>query len=204
MPAVKRIQTPNYSLLVWRIEEELSFFARALQLNAHEIAEFNQLSYPKRRLEWMAARYVQREVCNDSLIKDQWGKPHLSASSGHISLAHCNNYAAAIYSAKGAVGVDVEPIKDKVQRIADKFLTERELQLIGVPRSSENLIAAWSIKEAIYKWYGKKKLSFKQNIQLQKLSLQSTQAEVLFTVDNQKESKEVNIENIGDVVLAYL
>lgn len=204
MPAVKRIDSPTYQLLVWRIEEDLSFFAQAITLNAEEALEYGQISHKARKLEWMAARYVQRKLYNDYLVKDQWGKPHLASSSAHISIAHCTHYAAAIYSKVGPVGVDVEPIHEKVQRIANKFLSEGELQLLDSKNLTASLIAAWSVKEAIYKWYGKKELSFKRNIQLQEFSLDAQKAKVLFALDNQSTIKEVKMVHLEEVILAFV
>ena len=69
---------------------------------------------------------------------------------------------------------------------------------------TEHLITSWSIKEAVYKWYGKKALSFQRNIQIQPFSLDSKHAEVLFVLDNQRISKQVNFENLGDIILAFM
>ena len=71
-------------------------------------------------------------------------------------------------------------------------------------RMTEHLIASWSIKEAVYKWYGKKALSFQRNIQIQPFSLDSEHAEVLFLLNNQRIRKQVHIENLGTIILAFL
>ena len=203
MPLVRHIQTASFEVKIWRIEEDLSFFAQAITLNEHEASEYSQISYPARKLEWMTARFVQRQVCSDSLIKDQWGKPHLHSKAGYVSIAHCKHFAAAIYSGQDAVGIDIEPIHGKVHRIAQKFLSDSELKKIDSTRSTEDLIVSWSVKEAIYKWYGKKELSFKRNIQIKDLSYESGIAKVLFSVDNLQIIKKVNFENLGEVILAF-
>ena len=204
MPAVKQLNTSSYRLLVWRIEEDVSFFSQSITLNAQEANEYSQISYEKRRLEWMAARYVQRQLCEDSLVKDEWGKPHLESQEGFVSIAHCTGYAAAIFSMQSPVGIDIEPIHDKVHRIAQKFLSEIEFNNMDASRMTEHLITSWGIKEAVYKWYGKKALSFQRNIQIQPFSLDSKHAEVLFVLDNQRISKQVNFENLGDIILAFM
>ena len=204
MPAVKQLNTSSYRLLVWRIEEDVSFFSQSITLNTQEANEYSQISYEKRRLEWMAARYVQRQLCDHSLVKDEWGKPHLESQEGFVSIAHCNGYAAAIFSTQSPVGIDIEPIHDKVHRIAQKFLSEMEFNNMDALRMTEHLITSWGIKEAVYKWYGKKALSFQRNIQIQPFSLDSKHAEVLFLLNNQRIRKQVHIENLGTIILAFL
>jgi len=204
MPAVKQLNTSSYRLLVWRIDEDLAFFSQSITLNAQEANEYSQISYEKRRLEWMAARYVQRQLCDDSLVKDEWGKPHLESQEGFVSIGHCTGYAAAIFSKQSPVGIDIEPIHDKVHRIAQKFLSEIEFNFMDASRMTEHLITSWGVKEVVYKWYGKKALSFQRNIQIQPFSLDSKHAEVLFILDNQRTSKQVKFENLGDIILAFM
>lgn len=203
MPEIRRISTDTFQLLVWRIDEPLAFFAKELQFNKEEMEEYGNISYEARKLEWLAARYAQRQLYQASLTKDSWGKPHLDRGDGYISLAHCTGYAAAIYSPNTSVGIDIEPIHDKVQRIATKFLNEKELAFIDESNITEHYISAWSIKESVYKWYGKKKLSFKQNIQIDPFSLHEGQANVLFKAENQHENRKVYFEKIHHAVLAY-
>lgn len=54
-------------------------------------------------------------------------KPFLEDEAYHFSISHCDDYAAAIVSKTGRVGVDVETPSFKIDRIKKKFLNENEL-----------------------------------------------------------------------------
>ena len=65
-----------------------------------------------------------------------------------------------------AVGIDIELIKNKIERIANKFLSAKELEFIQEQERIEQLYVCWCAKEAIYKLHGKKNVSFVENIEL--------------------------------------
>ena len=65
-----------------------------------------------------------------------------------------------------AVGIDIELIKDKIERIAHKFLCKEEIEFIEENNRIEQLYVTWCAKEAIYKLHGKKSVSFLNNIKL--------------------------------------
>jgi phosphopantetheinyl transferase len=203
MPAVKQINTGDYQVLVWKIEEDLDFFARAISLSFNESQDFVNISNTYRKLEWLASRYVQRQLVEDSLFKDEFGKPNLEQQDGFISIAHCKDYAAAIYSRTLAVGIDIEPIHDKVLRISGKFLSPQELDFIDACETTKHVISAWSIKEAIYKWYGKKELSFKNNIKIRAFQVSDTTVKVDFDKDDFKITKKVMLLNVEQCMLAF-
>ena len=62
--------------------------------------------------------------------------------------------------------IDIELIKDKIERIANKFLSAKELEFIQEQERIEQLYVCWCAKEAIYKLHGKKNVSFVENIDL--------------------------------------
>tara|TARA_Y100000385_G_scaffold274163_1_gene316914 strand:+ start:310 stop:933 length:624 start_codon:yes stop_codon:yes gene_type:complete len=204
MPIIYQDESDSHQLLVWKITESLDFFAKELQLNKQEKEELANITFASRMLEWTAARYVQRILFPNGLKKDHWGKPHLEGDNGFISIAHCKGYAAAVYSASQSVGIDIEPVHDKVQRIAPKFLNENELIDIGLEGKSEYFVMCWSIKEALYKWYGKKQLSFKNNINILNFDREEKIAEVLFTRDAVKSLHQVKCKKIDNIILAYI
>ena len=204
MPAVKEIKTADYHLLLWEIEEDYQFFAKDINLSFIESQELAMIAKDARKLEWMASRFVQRQLIDDSLIKDDCGKPYLENEAGFISLSHCKGYAAAIYSFEKACGIDVEPIHDKVLRIADKFLTAREKALCSGDNVVENYIGAWCIKETAYKWFGKKNLNFKENLCIQTLSLNTGSANLEFSKNEMNKSLNVCVVKHENIIVSHL
>lgn len=156
---------------LWKIEEQADELYRQLQLNPEEKAFVEGISNGKRHLHWLGTRVLLRKMLNteeyiDCRVDDH-GKPYLFTLPYHISLSHSFDYAAVMISRKSAVGIDVEQIKQKVERIAHKFMRPEELAFIEPEHRIEQLYVCWCAKEAIYKCYGQKEVSFLDHIILQ-------------------------------------
>jgi 4'-phosphopantetheinyl transferase len=155
---------------LWRIEEDVDTLYRQLQLNEQEKAYVEQLANGKRHLHWLGTRVLLRTMLNtDEYIDcqiDSHGKPYLVNLPYHISLSHSFDYAAVMISKSRPVGIDIEQIKQKVERIAPKFLSVEERATISTQNKIEHLYVCWCAKEAVYKCYGQKEVSFLDNIAL--------------------------------------
>lgn len=156
---------------LWRIEEEATDLYSQLQLNQQEKDFVESLSNGKRHLHWLGTRVLLRKMLHtDEYIDckvDEHGKPYLVNLPYHISLSHSFDYAAVMISKTHKVGIDIEQIKQKVERIANKFMRKEELKFIGGPQKIEQLYVCWCAKEAVYKCNGQKEVSFADNIFLE-------------------------------------
>jgi 4'-phosphopantetheinyl transferase len=154
---------------IWKIEEEANELYSQLQLDAGEKAYYEQLKVGKRNLHWLGTRVLLRKMLHtDEYIDckvDAHGKPYLVNLPYHISLSHSFDYAAVMIS-KSPVGIDIEQVKDKVERIAHKFLREEELAFINEENKIPQLYVCWCAKEAVYKCFGQKEVSFADDILL--------------------------------------
>jgi phosphopantetheine--protein transferase-like protein len=159
---------------LWRIEENAEDLYAQLQLNDDEKAFVEQLRHGKRHLHWLGTRVLLRAMLQtDEYIDckvDAHGKPYLVNLPYHISLSHSFEFAAVMIS-KRPVGIDIEQIRQKVERIASKFMNPDELKAVSNKDNMvEALYAYWCAKEAVYKCYGQKEVSFVHNISLQPFS----------------------------------
>jgi 4'-phosphopantetheinyl transferase len=159
---------------LWRIEEEADTLFQQLQLNNEEKTYVDLLANGKRHLHWLSTRVLLRTMLNtaeyiDCKI-DSHGKPYLVNLPYHISLSHSFDYAAVMISKSRPVGIDIEQIKQKVERIAPKFLRPVELSAIEAENKIAHLYVCWCAKEAVYKCYGQKETSFLDNIALHPFS----------------------------------
>jgi 4'-phosphopantetheinyl transferase len=157
------------TLLVWKLtetEEELLL----LMTEGHNLDDLNHISHPQKRREWLASRNLIKIITEQSVgdyegtYKDDHGKVYLSNNQAHISITHTYDYVAAILDPTNQVGIDMEKLDAKLQRTAGKFLNEPEhdhangdLRLLAI---------YWCAKEAIYKLYGRTKVSFKEDIRI--------------------------------------
>ncbi len=155
-------------IALWRIEEDADTLYQQLQLNEQEKSYVDQLANGKRHLHWLGTRVLLRTMLNtDEYIDcriDSHGKPYLFNMPYQISLSHSFDYAAVMISKSRPVGIDIELVKQKVERIAPKFLRPAEMAFINPDQKIEHLYVCWCAKEAIYKCYGQKEVSFLDHI----------------------------------------
>ena len=148
---------------------------RGLPLTTSEQAELATISHPVQRIEWLACRVAIRQLVEAEgmtyagLQKDEFGKPHLVGSPGHISLSHTAGWAAAVLHRFRPVGIDVEPIREQFRRVVPRVLSASEIAHAN--NDPKRLAVYWCAKEALYKLYGKRQLAFRENTCISNLLL---------------------------------
>ena len=163
------INEDDLQLGIWQISEPESYFLEAMGLSIEENLELNRMQ-GQRRLHWLASRIIFKsfDVGDDryKIIKDNYGKPYLINTIGHISISHSHDHAAAIFSKSRPVGIDIQKMVDKIERIAPKFMSEHEMNELDSANKLEALHIYWSAKESLYKAYGRKKVDFRNHIRI--------------------------------------
>jgi phosphopantetheinyl transferase len=104
------------------------------------------------------------------LDKDEFGKPYLVHQDQEISISHCKKYSAAI-AGNRAVGIDIEHIGNKINRIADRFMHPSEDNGYKDQALTEYRYLIWCAKEAVYKLYGRKAVDFKNHMRVKPFAL---------------------------------
>ena len=155
-------------LAIWKIEEQESFFKETA---GGQI----KIGHPYKRLQHLAGRYLlaflQPDLPLSQIAIGDSGKPYLPDEGFHFSISHCGNYAAVIISRHRQVGIDIELATPRLNAIATRFLHPDENKFLQEWREFPQLYLQlltliWSAKEAVFKWYGKGKVSFSQQINL--------------------------------------
>jgi phosphopantetheinyl transferase len=170
---------------IWHITEDENFFAG--------IPLQRPISHPHKRLQHLAGRHILQVLYPDfpyALIQiADTRKPFLPEEQYHFSISHCGNYAAALVSKTYRVGVDIEKITHRVEKVQHKFLDDTELTLLSNLNSASSstlghtlLTIAWSIKEALYKWYGDGEVDFKAHLDIEHLQWNGTSGMALCRV----------------------
>ena len=156
---------------LYMIEEPYEELLQELNPDEPDRELLESYSNVQKKQEWLAARILLREVCRfldleyRGTRKDSNGKPFLQGHAFQISLSHSFPYVAVIADPSMDVGIDLEQPKEKLQKIAPRFLDDRELALC-MNMNLEALCIFWCAKEALYKVYSKKGLNFKNEIHL--------------------------------------
>ena len=169
MPLYKKTESANFSFGVWKIEEDLLFFETLF--HGHP-----DIQNEKKRLQWFASRHLANEILGqpDIIVKDETGKPNFKSSPVNISLSHTIGFAAVIISRQHAVGIDVEAVHPKVERIAHKFLRDDEIESIPLDEKAAKLMLYWSAKESLFKLYGWGALEFKTQLLIEPFTMQQS------------------------------
>lgn len=163
-------------LAIWKIEEPEAFFAQKVSL-------LQPVTHPHKRLQHLAGRYLLPFLFPDfptELIQiADTRKPYLPDETYHFSISHCGDYAAAIVSSVSRVGIDVEMITHRVNKIRHKFLHSNELEQWNIEGLEEaekfrTLTLLWSAKEAMFKWWGRGDVDFSECMQVKASILQSS------------------------------
>lgn len=155
---------------LWRIDEPLDELWQLSNPDTEAQFEYHQVHHPQKKLEWLASRLVIRQLVEQlgvsfqGIYKDAFGKPHLYKLPYHISIAHCFPYAAGAIHGNHSIGIDIERPREKLLHIKDRFLNPKEADCVG--SDLEMLCKFWAGKEVMYKIYGRKKLIFKQHIEI--------------------------------------
>jgi len=152
-------------LAVWKIEEEESFFLEKASLK-------REITHPHKRLQHLAGRYLLVYLFPDfpsALIEiADTRKPFLPDDQYHFSISHCGDFAAAIVSKTERVGIDVELLTPRVEKIKHKFLHPDELQMVDQATGDriQLLTLLWSAKEAMFKWWGSGDVDFSEVLRI--------------------------------------
>ena len=198
---------PSCELGIWNIYEDEDFFISKLDLSTSEIDYFEKIK-GRRRVEWLAVRYLLHFMSGrknrGSVIKDEFGKPHLENSEWHISISHTDGKAAVVASPK-LIGIDIQKFVARIDRIAHKFMRPKESECLQEETQLEHLHFFWGAKEALYKAYGRKQLDFKKHLFVDPFSYQekgTTTAKVI-KGDYQK-SFDVHFDKIENFFLVWV
>ncbi len=201
MSLYKEISQLDFKLALWRLEEDLSFFEP--KFNSHP-----EIKNENKKLQWFATRHLVNEMRGEfsDIEKDKAGKPFLKNSAQHLSISHTPVFAAAMLSNHSPVGIDLEMVNPKVERIAHKFLREDEINSIASDEKIEKLILYWSAKEALYKLHGKGEIEFMTQLLIEpfELKLSGTLKAEIAGIDEPLKNLQVNYSFFEDHVLTWV
>ena len=110
-----------------------------------------------RRMEYICERALLKDMMNGRIVKifhNEDGKPMLN-NGLNISISHTRGYIAIILSETKNVGIDIEYVSDRVEKIASRFMREDESA-----DDIMSLLIHWCAKETLYKLFSSEHLDF--------------------------------------------
>ncbi len=174
-------------MAVWHITEPEEFFLAQVPLQ-------RDIRHWHKRLQHLAGRLLLKELYPDfpvALIRiADTKKPFLENEPYHFSISHCGDYAAVIVSKIFRVGVDVELVNEKIGQIQQKFMSKAEFKMFNEQSAMSDIqfsTLCWSVKESVYKWWGRGSVDFKRSIVLKSITGDKTEGTVHCLFKNETE-----------------
>jgi phosphopantetheinyl transferase len=207
MPLYKVIHfNANTQILIWKITESFQELLEQVILNDSNQKRLNGMKSEMHQRAFLSVRKLLQEIGHTDLdlYYDEFGKPHLHGEK-HISITHSHEFSAIIISDK-TVGIDIELQREKIIRIADKFINPTELKRLKSNSNKDyikKLTVKWGAKEAIFKIRNEKGISFKDHIKVNAFEIQDTKAIAELHFDNITKEFKIYFEEIEDFTLVY-
>jgi 4'-phosphopantetheinyl transferase len=207
MPLIRIIYPENNKaciLGIWEIVEHTEYLIDHVNFERELVSEWKEIHHDAKKREWLAAKILAEKLCQQinlkysGITKDEFGKPWLLYNTAHISVSHSSPYVAIIIHIEKPVGIDIEPVKDKILSIQKRFLSLIELE--DTENQVEKLIKYWCCKESLYKVYGKKGLIFASDI---RVHLTENSGTGVVEKDSYFQKFDLNLFNIENHRLAY-
>ncbi len=127
-----------------------------------------------RKREWLAVRVLLKILLNEEkeIRYTDSGRPYLADRSYHISISHTKGYVAVVLCKDKPVGIDIEYISSRVQKIQNRFLNEREKSNISLQNECIHILLHWSAKESLFKVLGEQDIDFKSCLHIDRFEPQ--------------------------------
>lgn len=128
-----------------------------------DLCRIDNCKAPKRRIELLSVRALLKAVGINQTIHYNDSKPYLD--NGYISISHSPDIAAIIYSPDNPVGIDIEKISPRIQRIATRAFSDDEIAAAN--GDLEKLTILWNCKECVFKLADDEGIDFREMISIQ-------------------------------------
>ncbi|MGE5354846.1 MAG: 4'-phosphopantetheinyl transferase family protein [Deltaproteobacteria bacterium] len=165
---LKTCSGSGFKYVIGKRNESISFY---LDKISHKNLGISQVygSKPERILEWLSSRYLLTSIMDNAehiiFDYDKYGKPFILGSDKFISISHSDEMLAAAVS-DYKIGIDIERSSNRTVRVKEKFASQNDLAFLNDENEMMFLTRLWTVKEAVYKAYGKKGIDFKEQINL--------------------------------------
>jgi 4'-phosphopantetheinyl transferase len=207
MPLYKTI---NYNsttqILVWEITESLEELLGNVVLKEKTQLRLNAMKSEMHQRAFLSVRMLLQEVgyTDFELHYDEFGKPYFNDGK-HVSITHSHHFSAIIISDE-TVGIDIELQREKIIRIADKFVNKIELNRLrrfDAEDYIKKLTVKWGAKEAIFKIRNEKGISFKDHIQVNTFEIEDQKTNAILEFENIKQVFSIYFEEFEKFTLVY-
>lgn len=203
MPLYKTIN-PNYEtrIFIWNIEESYEELFQNTSLNDKSLKRVQKMKSQLHQRAFLSVRCLLKEAgyTDFDIFYTEDGKPHLKDGK-QISITHSHCFSAIIISST-MVGIDIELNREKIKRVASKFVGS-ESDYLTEKKLVEQLTVLWGAKESLFKIHPDGGLLFKHHLPIEPFTLEDKKTIGWIKKDNYFEKYNIFFEQIEDYTLVY-
>lgn len=132
-----------------------------------ELERLSKFKHIKRKREFVATRILRHNLFGfEHIHYDALGAPYIERE-GFISISHSKNKVAIALNKGYQIGIDLEPHRPNILKVAHKFLSKNEMETFDCT-DTLTVTQIWSAKETLYKLAGRKEILFSKELHLDK------------------------------------
>jgi 4'-phosphopantetheinyl transferase len=160
----------------WEIRESFDNIYAMVSLNSNDKNTLFGFKNEGRQIEWLSVRALLNSLLRREarIVYNEERKPFLDDNSFNISISHSNRLTSVLLSKNRRVGIDIEFMSHRINRLAHKFINSREHITSDKTLEKLHLYIHWCAKEALYKICDKNNINFKENLTIKPFELEQT------------------------------
>jgi 4'-phosphopantetheinyl transferase len=207
MPLYKTIaHNSTTQIYIWKITESFEELRSQLVLKEKTQKRLDDMKSELHQRAFLSVRKLFQEAgyTDFDLYYDEFGKPHLHDGK-HISISHSHQFSTIIISSE-AVGIDIELQREKIIRIADKFVNDEEIKRLRSFDQNDyirKLTVKWGAKEAIFKIRNEKGISFKDHIRVDAFEMHDNETLAQLHFEGNLNKFQILFEEFEGYTLVY-
>jgi phosphopantetheinyl transferase len=197
---------PNTKLYLWKISEDFETLFREVRLKDSSLARLEGMKSESHQKGFLAVRMILQhlEYTDFDLLYDEFGKPHLkpqgcSIKDLELSISHSHDFSAIVISEQ-KVGLDLEQLKNKILKIAPRFMDISHLENLSTEEKIKKATVIWGIKESIFKLKNEVGISFSDHISENKFTFEDKITTATLKFNNKEEKFKIHFDQEEDYI----
>lgn len=197
---------PNTKLYLWKISEDFDTLFREVRLKDSSLARLEGMKSESHQKGFLAVRMILQhlEYTDFDLLYDEFGKPHLkpqgcSIKDLELSISHSHDFSAIVISEQ-KVGLDLEQLKNKILKIAPRFMDISHLENLSTDEKIKKATVIWGIKESIFKLKNEVGISFSDHISENAFTFDDKITTATLKFNNKEEKFKIQFEQEEDYI----
>ena len=206
MPVTWEKTDKDFSILVWKSTESIEELFNKAALSVEEKARWESFRSETRKREYLTVRNALKFFPGHHTLAgiryDGNGKPLLA--NGCLSISHSNEFVAVMLAPSVRIGIDIETIHPRIEKLSKRFLNRDEKKFLPVKNHLEHLHVIWGAKEVLFKIHSAGGIDFRQHLHVDPFRFHgSGSLHAHMTAGQRTETFDIHYEQIGGQMLTW-